>query len=578
MTIIHYGDYTAQQVSGRIGGYCATRAALTSIVPFDRQNGMLILVGDDLYRFSDAGSASTPGAIVPDTGTGVWQTVGANAILSAALPSDLTLIDDTELNAGYKVFVSCHDVTWTLSKTSTRALDPNTVRATLSATGRWIRDVVGSSRWTLQTQWDINSVTGDDVNSGLLGDSLPIKTLNEMIRRLRQVIAGTTYTANVSTDGLPSSDQVRWNGEILPGSAGDAKLVIKCATTNAVSSTFTATAAAAPGSDTAASVTDATVTWSAQIGSILTATSGAASGATAGVGIANGTSAYVSDWVFPLTGVFSPTPAPGDTYVMKTYPTVAAGCGGQGMSPRMVIDFVSLRYTGANQMQMNVNFRDCQVQVALAAANAPSHNVTLFGCTASFGSLSNFVNNDNQGLVFNFVGGAFINCVLQCSSLGVFVMRGLFVGCDIGSAVAPQVTVHGGQFNIAAPTGIFNAPSGKNGITLRRATGLSISPSAGLVGLYGTGSNLKGISVNEGSSVLIPSGVTPRLTGSGGDLQLDGMSSAYQQLELSAGGALPSLVALATWADLTGAVVLGTSGFAGNVFSHKTGARFIRTA
>jgi hypothetical protein len=107
------------------------------------------------------------------------QTMAAAA---TALMTDLNSLSDRGLPEGTKVFVWSNRSYWSLSKRSTATLADNSIRATHSGTGRWMRTEEADPTWALRGTWVIDPTNGNDDYDGAL-PSTALKTHDELARR-----------------------------------------------------------------------------------------------------------------------------------------------------------------------------------------------------------------------------------------------------------------------------------------------------------------------------------------------------------------------------------------------------------
>lgn len=513
------------------------------------------------------GVVNLPGSNVTFEDAGDFLSV--RALPGALVPSGagLSSVNDIPLSEGTRMWVLTFRDTFELVKASTAVVDGVTVIATASGVGRWLRRLEGDPVWTAQLNWDVNFVTGNDENSGLAGSGFPLKNIGEFVRRVRIATSGATYTVNVPTTGVPAGDVIRWSPQFNANvTSGDCTLLIKGTTTVAVASAFTATVATVAATNTQATVTDVTTVWAAQIGQIITMTSGPALGATAvvlkdlGAGVAR-----VSNWVFPATGVFSANPAAGNTYEIRTLPTVATSSGSQGLSVRQRINFQDVTLTAPNSIARTSQFFGCRITFAGALNDADGvvHVNSLFGCSCHLAVLG-IIASSNSPLLIQSFGGAFINCIVQVGALGGFSIRSVLQGCRVRTTSLSQ-GLQGGRIVISAQSGFFDSPAGFPAIEVRNSLTFTILSTAGATGVYGSGNGTYGASFYEGSVTSIPTTTTPTLTGAAGDIDFEGSATAIP--ELIAGAIVPAASALTTWANLIAAP------FSRNVISYKNGTK-----
>lgn len=468
-----------------------------------------------------------------------------------------------------------------LDKTSSATVDGISVVATASGVGRWLAIFISVPHWSTQLNWEVDSVLGNDENSGIFGASAPLKTAREFCRRVRTCNAGTVYTVNIAATGLPTTDTLRFNPIVNGDGAGTAIVIFKGIITNAVSSAFSASAATVAATSTQANVTDPLNPWAANLGKLITMTSGAANGAVAQILADLGANtARVTNWVFPLTGVFSATPAALDTYVIKTLPVSGATPGGQSLTARCSLRCQDLQLTSAVGVGLvgDMQFFACHSLNTAWFPQAPQLSFTnFFGCAMQFTVLTTLFGNTNpEGI--QFFGGGFLNCSCDVSVYGGAVFRSVFQGSRVRHN--PGSNAMGGDVFFNTMCGFFDWPAGGPAVELRRGMRGIIQPPAGATGLYGTSATgTFGVTITEDSVLFLPATTTPVITGPSGDLNFDGMTTAYQQLELHTGAlAAAVVVPLTTWANLVAAVVLNVSGFARNVLSYKSGAKIVSNA
>lgn len=441
----------------------------------------------------------------------------------------LTASDDSVADTVRKVAAVMRS--YQLDKASSQAIDGINSLATASGVGRWLTVPIPVPHWANQLNWDLDSAAGNDENSGIAGAGAPIKTMMEINRRLRMVNSGSTYTVNVFAAGIPSNDTIRWNPQLAGNpTGGTTTLLLKGVTTNTVSSAFTATSASVPSTNTQASVTDNSVTWSAQIGQLITMTSGAASGAQAMIAKDLGAgAARVSDFYFPASGVASAMPAPADTYVIKALPVLLGGFGGQAQQSRCKLSVQDLTYSVAAGMSMagDMTFTGVRFTVPLSVQGTQYGFFGLFCCSVHLSVLGTALSSTGPQVV-QFFGGGFINCRLDVAIMASYAFRSLFQA----SVMRHTPTFSGGGFvSIGASCGFFDSPGGTSAITIGRNMYVDVRVGAEL---YGSGNALFGVVCNEGSTLIVDSSITPTLTGTSGDFSFDGMTTALPALEADA--------------------------------------------
>jgi len=257
---------------------------------------------------------------------------------SSANIAELSAIDDTQIVDGSKSFVLTIRDSFTIDKTDTTSvIDGITVAPTLSGVGRWIRDLKPATSWGHQENWYVNAITGNDENSGGAGEQL--KTFAEFRRRVEPNAVYVDMNIQIETD-LPATDPV---GIATTGSYKSVTI------TGTRTDVYTGTVSAWTGrtGTNGDLVRDAGWTVSDHIKRFIRFTSGAANGRGAWIlQDMGGNDARISI-VAQDSFVFFPSsinPAPGDTFVVQTYPQVSIDEG--------------LSYTGGLLVLINLSFGD----------------------------------------------------------------------------------------------------------------------------------------------------------------------------------------------------------------------------
>lgn len=125
-------------------------------------------------------------------------------ILTANTLADVSLINDTNLTNGTKVWVKSRKRYFVLDKFATAANVDGEIVSTLSGTGKWVSDDTSTSfLWTLVTLWGIDPVNGNDDNVG--SPASPLKTGEELQRRWgttgRNIGNGASVTVQILNPG-----------------------------------------------------------------------------------------------------------------------------------------------------------------------------------------------------------------------------------------------------------------------------------------------------------------------------------------------------------------------------------------
>lgn len=476
------------------------------------------------------------------------RSFGAGALHTVSNAAALSAVDTASLKDNAIVMVETFLQPFQLDKLSAATVDGVATVATLSGTGRWLRLAIPVQHWTNQQNWDLDSATGNDENSGLAGSGFPVKTMIEINRRLRRVNGNSTYTVNVAAAGMSSSnDAIKFNGDQDSSvAAAQTVLLLKGVTTNAVTGTITSCSAPVPATNTGGVFADTSVTLSSYIGHIITMTSGVANGAVAVIAKDLGGSAVrVHDFYMPTTGAIAAGfPSPGDTYVIKTLPVVTAFNGGQGLRPRSRIVCQDLTLSGNNQANAvgDMLFFGCRITGSFQHFNHQLYFTQFYGCSFHLSVLGVLVNIRTPQAV-DFFGCTLINCIVEVSNNASLNIKSLWQNSYIRQP-SGNVLIAGGQINIGGPNAMFDWPAGVPAIGLKKMARMMIQSSAGATGLYGSSATgTYGVEVTEGSTVLVHTSCTPTITGPSGDFQLDGATTALQSLDVSTQYGTGTLVA-----------------------------------
>src|SRR5262249_44147543 len=94
--------------------------------------------------------------------------------------------------------VATLEAEFSLDKTSTAAPDGITIVPALNG-GNWLRVEEFNKKWSLQINWFVNSLAGNDENNGS-SPQTAVKTAAEVCRRLHQMQAGRNYIVQLLTD------------------------------------------------------------------------------------------------------------------------------------------------------------------------------------------------------------------------------------------------------------------------------------------------------------------------------------------------------------------------------------------
>lgn len=124
-------------------------------------------------------------------------------ILEVENLASVTALDDKKLSDGQKAIPGTICQPYALSKDSDADVDGITVLATLSGVGRWLRTLVAVAKWTYKKAWGLDSVDGNDENSGDDEDGKRLKHAAEFCRR---VIRGRLPGADITYDVHATND------------------------------------------------------------------------------------------------------------------------------------------------------------------------------------------------------------------------------------------------------------------------------------------------------------------------------------------------------------------------------------
>ena len=225
-------------------------------------------------------------------------------------------VDDTRIPDGSGKFVRTLLDTFHLDKTSTATVDGITVVATMSGTGRWVRDLQPNATWGSQGTFYVDPVTGSDENTGLT-NLVPLATFAEARRRLEPIGVLVDTTIYIMSD-LAVDDPVGINcsGEVL--------------TIEGISTTLYSGTVAAytknPSTNTPGTLSDAAWTVATYLHKHIRFTSGAADDMGAWIleadygGAGNARLSAVIEQVYGYPGTAAP--GVGDTFVVEDFPTV----------------------------------------------------------------------------------------------------------------------------------------------------------------------------------------------------------------------------------------------------------------
>lgn len=465
----------------------------------------------------------------------------------------------------------------------------------MKTTARWHKNRKHYPKWVEATDWYIDPLntygTASDKNNVGTTSDKPLQTIQEWARRLDMLRFGTTIPTTVHLmSAIPATDVIRVPTAIdeEPGDGNVFPVVFKGVRTTVASGTTGSGCTITSGNTQAIfdggldSNGNAFVAANYVGRRVVITSTGATAVITKDLG---GALAQVSDWVTvsqdtlpsPTTTLVS---APGSSlaYTIVDGTAVSAEFMSVG-SPLIRYRFVDLDFQTSALAEaltfrnLSFSFITCRLRRKLGLASGASGGLN--ACGIDFAALTTLTAQENT--VVSFTSCGLRNVELVPFADGKIVatdshIEGGYVrvGCAANSTRAfggtAGTTLHQGFFNVTGTRGfgVFNAPTGRAGVSLRRWGVANINGA-----LYGSGNATFGVDVSEGGKMGILSTVTPTITGGTQDLQLDGRDTHMPDLFASAGGSLPAASSLTTWAHYTG------SPFSRNVVSTKTGAAII---
>lgn len=486
------------------------------------------------------GPEGPPGAVGPTGPMGIPGTPGPEG-LSAETLTALAALDVGAFNPGTIVFVETVKDFYRYEQVLVpAAFETDVVASTFLPGAGYVRFYVSAYEWRDQANWFVDSAAGDDENAGTA--LAPIKTIREWYRRTSGRARQATTTLQLVGAAWPSTDPFKYGVAPDDSTAGGGALfLVKGTYTASRSSAFTAAATNEnAATNTAPQVTDGgVVSWAAEVGLFLKATSGASSGAVAsilknvGAGVAR-----TSRWVDPTTGAIVSPPL-----INVTYDVVRA---------------TTLAMSGYAVGSISLRFSACETAATLRE-NAPAARVSYYGC--SIKNISNDVT----------IGGLFNGCVFASSYVltnqGFWVLTGCGGLIDLFASEGAHIqcincvwqgasmnsgshgTVLPGGFLLLQDCGVFDAPAvgAVNdlgaGVQAQFGGTLWLHQTA-----YGSG-NVRGCQVYFGGLCIVnmTGGIVPTITGTTAEISVD--NTANQIPTLVAGAAVPAAAPCTTWAQ-----------------------------
>jgi hypothetical protein len=485
---------------------------------------------------------------------------GSGSSISVETPTELTALDDGGpaggMTNGSFAWVSTQRVPYYLDKTSIVALAPNSVVATGSGTGRWVRDLsFNDQTWLKQTTWHVDHTNGNDTNDGLTL-ATAIKTIAEWSRRTsgNYVLATSMFLYGAV---WPTTDRFNYDLSCLADPAGGViQFKVNGERTVVRSSTWTGFTNN-PSQVTLnewATITDTTVAdWTPEVGMLI---------------FVNGTSMWIAKDLgantcrtsVPTAGQGGQTFVwPGNlAYTVNTLTKIHINARlTRGPGTFNIIDCELLNpVLGGSGSQLTVIYQRCKITAGFASRFQASYFV---GCCFSTTTVWHgrcelgtacclFLvpyNVTSPGFVMHrgtlFQGSPGVTAAMFTSGLGVANFAALVLGSEPGASIGITETL-----------GVFDAAAGA--IYFARGTVAScLGGSTG--GPFIVGSNNATFAVRmRTKATLILSVNMPTITTTGTQVDLPSAGTPGMQIpELMPGAAVPAESACATWATLTAA-------------------------
>jgi hypothetical protein len=340
---------------------------------------------------------------------------------SVANIAALATVEDTRIPDGSSKVVRTLWDSFTLDKNSTAVVDGITVVATMSGTGRWLRNLTPNPVWSSQATWYVDAVNGNDENNGAT-DSTELKTFSEFRRRVEANGVYVNMTVYIETD-LPATDLV---GLYCGGDEVTIEGVPTTAYTGTVN-TFSKVAA----SNQIGTLNDAVWTVADHLYKFILFTDGAAAGYGCWVlEDLGGGDARVSEIVEDVYGYAgTSTPGGGDSFVVQTLPIVTFD------NPFL--------YTGnlrvGKLQQRDWGTSSTRIALSCSILSTRSCNLTM-NCTAMYGLHNNIMANIAvTGSVNYLYGGAFGLLYNAAYGEGIVTYQDVVVHQAVPSAIGVGV-------------------------------------------------------------------------------------------------------------------------------------------
>lgn len=517
----------------------------------------------------DTGPTGPTGSIGPTGDTGPTGPIGdtgpVGPMLSVVNITALEALDTTDFVDGSIAYVQSLKQNFQLDRQSTLSTD-HIIIADVDGVGggKWVRRRDYVEEWSRQSTWYVDPAGGDDENNGSTSGTA-LNTVAEFLRRV--VIMKRSMTVNL-LNNLPSTDVVgspKLETDRVV-STNFPILYYNGSRTTLVSSTITSATQADPTSGangSAASITDASVTWSSYIGKMIVLTSGANSGAIAIIDkdLGSGT-ARLSPWVLidDYDGLSNATTALGTI--------ISAPANG---TTYQIVDLTSVPYVSIVE-QNTIKFRDCAIGL-IQSSNSSFSSQNTFAMEFRRCSFTTNAGATNPVLqlitraIFracNLGGGILIssgNVIITSSrilrtvtaslnsvlSIGSSLING--TGNSLAALTANTSSSFVSVFSQSSGLGFFDCPQGA--ISLSKGASFDASSSATNCALWGSSITGYGLRVLSGASAYFATGHTVKL--SAATIAEVTINNATTLMPPIVGGeaSIPAASALTTWTQLT---------------------------
>ncbi len=497
--------------------------------------------------------------------------INSSIIKPALNVSELSLISLLNVDEHSLVYVKSVRDYFQLNKSSSLSVDNITVLLASDGVSKWIRKNIRDISWSLQSNWYIDPVSGNDNNTGDTLNSA-IKTWAEFMRRVVSINIGMTLTITSSL-----SEPLRGTFETSSSSAYLKIIFIPTILASGSASTFVDPTSSARGTTT---VTDLTLSaggvgdFSNFVGKLLRAEGNADGYRYAQIfKAAAPTVANVGFWTRYLSNTKPTNGALVEVIDLPTVPTVdivtlgglpveVQGCDilGGNTNPGDVPIINPLRSqqgvrTGVGTILLS-SFNGCIFRSAFHGSQT-----WFLGCLVASGSGINIL--PMNGSTASFIGGGSLQNI-NLTAPGVIALQGftlqgaqLTIGAFNFSANTAGVGVAVNGLTGSLPICVYDSPG--DGVYVRNGAQFNVST------LWGSGNTGYGVQVDNGGFMRATG--TPIITGTAGDVRLDLSTTAIPPL--TAGATVPAASNLTTWAQWA------ASPFNRNVISYTTGSRII---